>query len=49
MFSAMACEHYWSIEELIHSRRRDRFGLQKVVRANTKLLMRESLDLDLHF
>ena len=43
MFSVSACEHCWSIEELIHSRRRDRLGQQEVVRANTTLLLRESL------
>jgi hypothetical protein len=49
MFSASACEHCWSIEELIHSRRRNTLGQQEVVRAHRKLLMRESLDLALHF
>ncbi len=42
-----ACEHYWSIEGWIHSKRRNRLDqklVEKLVRVHTNLVMRESLD-----
>ncbi len=52
MCSASPCEHnYWSIEGWIHSQRRNRLDqnliqklVEKLVRAHTDLVMRESLD-----
>jgi hypothetical protein len=47
MCSASACEHYWSIEGWIHSQRRNRLDqklVEKLVRAHTNLVLRESLD-----
>jgi hypothetical protein len=49
--SASACEHCWSIEGWIHSQRRNRLDqnliqklVEKLVRAHTDLVLRESLD-----
>ncbi len=42
-----ACEHYWSVEGWIHSQRRNRFDqklVEKLIRAHTNLVLRESLD-----
>jgi hypothetical protein len=47
MYSASACEHYWSIEGWIHSERRNRLDqklVEKLVRTHTNLVLRESLD-----
>ncbi len=47
MCSASACEHCWSIEGWIHSKRRNRLHqmlVEKLVRAHTNLVLRESLD-----
>jgi hypothetical protein len=47
MCSASACEHCWSIEGWIHSQRRNRLDqklVEKLVRAHTNLVLRESLD-----
>ncbi len=47
MCSASVCEHYWSIEGWIHSERRNRLDqklVEKLVRAHTNLVLRESLD-----
>jgi hypothetical protein len=47
MYSASECEHYWSIEWWIHSQRRNRLDqklVEKLVRAHTNLVLRESLD-----
>ena len=43
MCSASACDHCWSIEGWIHSKRRNRIHqtlVEKVVRAHTNLVMR---------
>ena len=51
MCSASACEHCWSIEGWIHSKRRNRLHqtlVEKLVRAHTNLVLRESLDDALH-
>jgi hypothetical protein len=51
MYSASACEHCWSIEGWIHSKRRNRLHqtlVEKPVRAHTNLVLRESLDDTLH-
>ena len=47
MCSVSVCEHYWSIEGWIHSQRRNRLDqklVEKLVRAHTNLVLRESLD-----
>ncbi len=47
MCSASVCEYYWSIEGWIHSQRRNRLDqklVEKLVRAHTNLVLRESLD-----
>ena len=47
MCSASACEHCWSVEGWIHSQRRNRLDqklVEKLVRAHTNLVLRESLD-----
>jgi hypothetical protein len=47
MCSASACEHCWSVEGWIHSQRRNRLYqklVEKLVRAHTNLVLRESLD-----
>ncbi len=47
MCSASACENFWSIEGRIHSQRRNRLDqklVEKLVRAHTNLVLRESLD-----
>ena len=46
-----ACDHSWSIEGWIHSKRRNKLHLklvEKLVRAHTNLVLRESLDAALH-
>ena len=46
-----ACEHCWSIEGWIHSKRRNRLHqtlVEKLVRAHTNLVLGESLDDALH-
>ncbi len=51
MCSVPACEHCWSIEGWIHSKRRNKLHqklVEKLVRAHTNLVMRESLDDALH-
>jgi hypothetical protein len=51
MYSASVCEHCWSIEGWIHSKRRNKIHqklVEKLVRAHTNLVMRESLDDDHH-
>jgi hypothetical protein len=51
MYSASACEHCWSIEGCIHSKRRNRLHqtlVEKLVRAHANLVLRESLDDALH-
>ncbi len=52
MYSASTCEHCWSIEGWIHSKRRNRLHqtlVEKLVRAHTNLVLRESLDDTLHY
>ena len=49
MCSVSVCEHWWSIEGWIHSQRRNFSRLEqklveKLVRAHTNLVLRESLD-----
>ena len=47
MCSASTCEYCWSIEGWIHSQRRNRLDqklVEKLVRAHTNLVLRESLD-----
>jgi hypothetical protein len=47
MYSTSVCENYWSIEGWIHSQRRNRLDqklVEKLVRAHTNLVLRESLD-----
>ena len=49
--STSACEHCWSIEGWIHSKRRNKLHqklVEKLVRAHTNLVLRESLDAALH-
>ena len=49
MYSVSVCEHSWSIEGWIHSQRRNRLDqklVEKLVRAHTNLVLRESLDDD---
>ena len=51
MCSASACEHCWSIEGWIHSKRRNSIHqtlVEKLVRAHTNLVLTESLDDALH-
>mmetsp|Transcript_47008 Transcript_47008/g.112942 ORF Transcript_47008/g.112942 Transcript_47008/m.112942 type:complete len:107 (-) Transcript_47008:68-388(-) len=45
--SASACEHAWSIEGWIHSKRRNRLSqplVEKLVRGHTNMVLRERLD-----
>jgi hypothetical protein len=47
MYSVSVCEHCWSVEGWIHSQRRNRLDqklVEKLVRAHTNLVLRESLD-----
>ena len=47
MCSVSVCEHCWSVEGWIHSQRRNRLDqklVEKLVRAHTNLVLRESLD-----
>ncbi len=49
MFSSR--EYSWSIEGWIHSKRRDRLSqelVERILRAHTNLVLRESLDGSLH-
>ncbi len=51
MCSASACEHCWTIEGWIHSKRRNKLHqklVEKLVRVHTSLVLRESLDDALH-
>ena len=51
MCSASACEHCWSMEGWIHSKRRNKLHqklVEKLVRTHTNLVLRESLDAALH-
>ena len=51
MCSVSACEYCWSIEGWIHSKRRNKLHqtlVEKLVRAHTNLVLRESLDDALH-
>jgi hypothetical protein len=51
MFPTSACDHCWSIEGWIHSKRRNKFHqklVEKLVHTHTNLVLRESLDNDLH-
>jgi hypothetical protein len=51
MCSVSVCEHCWSIEGWIHSKRRNKIHqklVEKLVRTHTNLVMRESLDDVLH-
>ena len=51
MRSLSACEHCWSIEGWIHSKRRNRLSqelVERLLRAHTNLVLRESLDAVLH-
>ncbi len=51
MCSASVCEHSWSIEGWIHSKRRNRLSqelVERILRSHTKMTLRESLDTDLH-
>jgi hypothetical protein len=51
MCSASACEHCWSIEGWIHSKRRNKLHqklVEKLVRTLTNLVLRESLDVVTH-
>ena len=46
-YSSSVCEHCWSVEGWIHSQRRNRLDqklVEKLVRAHTNLVLRESLD-----
>ena len=47
MCSASVCEHCWSVEGWIHSKRRNRLDqklVEKLARTHTNLALRESLD-----
>ena len=47
MCSVSVCEHCWSVEGWIHSQRRNRLDqklVEKLVRAHTNLVLRESFD-----
>ena len=47
MCSVSVCEYCWSVEGWIHSQRRNRLDqklVEKLVRAHTNLVLRESLD-----
>ena len=51
MWSASECDHCWSIEGWIHSKRRNKLHqklVEKLVRTHTNLVVRESLDDVLH-
>ncbi len=46
--SASGCEHSWSIEGWIHSKKRNRLGqalVEKLVRSHTNILLEERLDM----
>jgi hypothetical protein len=46
--SASACEHRWSIEDSIHSKRRNRLGqtfVERLVRTHTNLKLEQRLEL----
>ena len=46
MCSVSACEHYWSIEGWIHSKRRNTLSqelVERLLRAHTNLVLREAL------
>ena len=46
--SASACDHNWSIEDWIHSKRRNRLGqalVEQLVRAQTNLKLEQRLEL----
>ena len=45
--SASGCEHSWSIEGWIHSKKRNRLGqtlVERLVRAHTNILLEKKLD-----
>ena len=45
MYSTSVCEHYWSIEGWIHSKRRNRLSqelVERLLRAHTNLVFRQS-------
>jgi hypothetical protein len=51
MCSVSTCEHCWSIEGWIHSKRRNKIHqklVEKLVRTHASLVLRESLDAALH-
>ncbi len=51
MSSASVCQHCWSIEGWIHSKRRNKFHqkiVEKLVFTHTNLVLRESFDDTLH-
>ena len=51
MYSVSVCDHCWSIEGWIHSKRRNKLHqtlVEKLVRTHTTLVLRESLDDPLH-
>ncbi len=51
MCSSSACEHCWSIEGWIHLKRRNKLHqklVEKLVRAHTNLVLKESSDDALH-
>ena len=51
MCSVSACEHCWSIEGWIHSKRRNKLNqklVERLVRVHTNLVLRETLDDALH-
>ena len=46
--SVSACEHSWSIEDWIHSKRRNRLGqelVERLVRAHTNLMLEQCLQI----
>jgi hypothetical protein len=50
MYSTSVCEHYWSIEGWIHSKRRNRLSqelVERLLRAHTNLVFRQSFDVTL--
>ncbi len=51
MCSVSSCDHCWSIEGWIHSKRRNKFHqklVEKLIHTHTNLVLRESLDDVLH-
>ena len=51
MYSVSLCEQCWSIEEWIHSKRRNELHqklVERLVRGHTNLVLRETLDDVLH-